>query len=72
MDKYFIIREDGSSLFLLPYPLDFCIHCLFHLIETGEKFRLLCFSESSLSRIQTEQRTKKSISLLPVTELLGL
>lgn len=46
MNKYYIIREDGSSIFMLPYPEDFCYHCMFKLIDTGERFRLLRFDES--------------------------
>lgn len=41
MEKYYIIREDGSSIFALPYPKDFCIHCLCLLIEDGQRYRLL-------------------------------
>ncbi len=41
MKKYYIIREDGSSIFELPYPKDFCIHCLCHLIEDGQRYRLM-------------------------------
>lgn len=46
MNRYFIIREDGSSIFMLPYPEDFCYHCMFKFIDTGERFRLLRFDES--------------------------
>lgn len=45
MNKYFIIREDGSSIFALPYPKDFCIHCLLLLIDDGQSYRLLSCSE---------------------------
>lgn len=41
MKKYYIIREDGTSIFQLPYPKDFCIHCLCLLIEDGQRYRLL-------------------------------
>ena len=41
MEKYYIIREDGSSIFELPYPKDFCIHCLCLLIDDGQRYRLL-------------------------------
>lgn len=41
MEKYYIIREDGSSIFELPYPKDFCIHCLFLLQEDGHRYILL-------------------------------
>lgn len=41
MEKYYIIKEDGSSIFQLPYPKDFCIHCLCLLIEDGQRYRLL-------------------------------
>lgn len=38
---YYILREDGTSIFLLPYNLDFCIHCLFLLQEDGHHYTLL-------------------------------
>ena len=41
MEKYYIIRDDGSSIFVLPYPKDFCIHCLCLLIDDGQRYRLL-------------------------------
>lgn len=44
MEKYYIIREDGSSIFALPYPKDFCIHCLCLLIEDGQRYRLMSFA----------------------------
>lgn len=47
MKKYYIIREDGSSIFQLPYPKDFCIHCLCLLIEDGQKYRLMSFANSA-------------------------
>lgn len=47
MKKYYIIREDGSSIFQLPYPLDFCIHCLCLLIEDGQKYRLMSLADST-------------------------
>lgn len=41
MKKYYIIRPDGSSIFALPYPEDFCIHCLFLLQNDGHRYKLL-------------------------------
>lgn len=45
---YYIIREDGSSIFELPYREEFIYHCLIKLIDTaeGQKFRLLQFAEN--------------------------
>lgn len=42
MKKYYIIREDGSSVFEQPYCEDFIFHCLFCLLDTAptEKFKL--------------------------------
>lgn len=45
-EKFYIIRPDGSSIFCLPYPKDFCIHCLCLLIEDGIKYKLLSSSIS--------------------------
>lgn len=37
---YYLILHDGSSLFIEPKPYDFCIHCLFLLIDNPEpRFR---------------------------------
>ena len=33
---YYILRNDGSFIFELPYPLDFCLHCLFNLIDNPD------------------------------------
>ncbi len=47
---YFIIREDGSSIFQLPYCEEFVYHCLIKLLDTAEnqKFRLLQFVDNML------------------------
>lgn len=37
---FFLVMRDGSSLFIEPKPYDFCIHCLFLLIDNPEpRFR---------------------------------
>ena len=43
MEKYYIIDSHGSSLFLQPYPKDFCVHCLVLLLDARpqEPFKLL-------------------------------
>lgn len=47
--KYYIIRSDGSSIFLQPYPYDFCMHCLLKLLDVSdEKYYLLNFADTSL------------------------
>lgn len=52
MKKYYILRADGSSIFLQPYPEDFIYHCLFNLLETApnEKFSLCCIDFKDLVR----------------------
>lgn len=47
---YYIIREDGSSIFELPYREEFVYHCLIKLFDTAEnqKFRLLQFADNML------------------------
>lgn len=55
MKKYYIIREDGSSLFALPYPKDFIFHCLVKLVDiTDEQFTLMSVDDTSaLPRLVT-------------------
>ena len=37
---FFLVLRDGSSLFIEPKPYDFCIHCLFLLIDNPDpRFR---------------------------------
>lgn len=31
--KYYLVSSSGSALFTLPYPEDFCYHCLHLLID---------------------------------------
>lgn len=47
---YYIIREDGSSIFSLPYREEFIYHCLICLFnrDINEKFKLLEFAENTL------------------------
>ena len=33
---YYILKNDGTTLFEHPYCLEFCLHCLFHLIDTQD------------------------------------
>lgn len=41
---YYIIREDGSSIFEQAYPEDFIFHCLINLLDrTNERLSLLSF-----------------------------
>ncbi len=56
MKKYFIIRQDGSSIFKLPYQEEFIFHCLIILLDrTDEPLRLLRFVEApELSAVQAE------------------
>lgn len=50
MKKYYIIREDGSSVFAEPHCEDFIFHCLFCLLDTApaEKFKLCHIDTSKL------------------------
>lgn len=72
MEKFFIIRPDGSSIFLQPYPFDFCMHCLLKLIDVSdEKYYLLNFDETSLvSSVQLERGTGDESPVLALLELL--
>ncbi len=47
---YYIIRENGSSIFELPYREEFIYHCLIKLLDIAEneKFMLLEFAENTL------------------------
>lgn len=46
---YYIIRENGTSIFELPYREEFIFHCLIHLLDvSNEKYRLLEFMENSI------------------------
>lgn len=37
---YYLILHDGTSLFIEPKPYNFCIHCLFLLIDNPDpRFR---------------------------------
>ena len=42
MKKYYILKEDGTSLFLQPYPEDFCFHCLVNLLDRSDERYRLC------------------------------
>lgn len=33
---YYILKNDGTSLFVQPYPFDFCMHCLMLLIDSDD------------------------------------
>jgi len=33
---YYILKNDGTTLFEQPYCLEFCLHCLFHLIDSED------------------------------------
>lgn len=46
MKKYYIIREDGSSIFEQGYGREFIFHCLIKLLETSnDYYRLLEIDE---------------------------
>ena len=71
MKKYYIIRPDGTSIFALPYPEDFCYHCLFLLQNDGQRYKLLSSEELniSLSALKLQLPTHKN--LRPVALLGG-
>jgi hypothetical protein len=44
MKYYWIIKENGTALFELPYPEDFIYHCLIKLLDSSsEQYKLLPF-----------------------------
>ena len=65
---FYIIREDGSSIFELPYREEFIYHCLICLFnnEVDEKFRLLEFCENTLVFNIIPIYSKKDLALLKV------
>lgn len=70
--KYYIIRSDGSSIFLQPYSYDFCMHCLLKLLDVSdEKYYLLNFTDTSLlPAVQAESAlvAAERITLLELQE----
>lgn len=57
---YYILKNDGTFLFELPYPLDFCLHCLFNLIDSPDPnlknchlFSLLTPEDSAYSAVES-------------------
>lgn len=70
MKKYYIIRQDGSSLFRLPYDEEFIFHCLIKLLDiTEEKFRLLRFVEASeLAAVQADRGTGDEVPCISRTD----
>lgn len=70
--KYYIIRSDGCSIFLQPYPYDFCMHCLLKLLDVSdEKYYLLNFTDTSLlPAVQAERGTGDESPVLAFWELL--
>ena len=63
MKKYYITRPDGSSIFALPYPEDFCYHCLCLLQNDGQRYKLLSSEELniSLSAVKLQLPTQKNL-----------
>lgn len=53
MNKYYIIREDGTSVFMLPYEEEFIYHCLIHLIDRtpNERYRLCQIGSSEFDAL---------------------
>ena len=50
MKGYYLIKEDGSSIFELPYCEDFIYHCLILLMDRSEEqYRVLCVDEEEIS-----------------------
>ena len=71
MDKFYIIRGDGSSLLLQPYPFDFCMHCLLKLIDVSdEKFYLMNFVESPLLPAVQAESALVAVERITLLELL--
>lgn len=72
MKKYYIIRQDGSSLFRLPYEEEFIFHCLIKLLDTSdEKFRLLSFADTlDFSAVQADRGTGDKSPVFAKKDLL--
>lgn len=53
MKKYYILRQDGSSIFTQPYPEDFVFHCLVLLLDRtpDETYRLCEIDCSQLKQL---------------------
>ncbi|MBE6811097.1 MAG: hypothetical protein E7521_08605 [Ruminococcaceae bacterium] len=66
MKKYYIIREDGSSIFEQAYPEDFVFHCLIHLLDrTSEETYRLCEIDSNVLKslsLSAENNFSKDLS----------
>lgn len=72
MLKYYIIRPDGSSVFIEPYPHDFCMHCLLNLLEVSDvKYMLMRFAEPSelAACLQADRGKGDESPLLALLEL---
>lgn len=58
---YYIILQDGTSIFEQAYPYDFCIHCLFCLLDNeDERYRhpqLMTFSLSPVTALPSSAQT---------------
>ena len=58
---YYIILQDGTSIFEQAYPYDFCIHCLFRLLDNeDERYRhpqLMTFSLSPVTALPSSAQT---------------
>lgn len=47
MKLYYIIRQDGLSVFEQGFPLDFIMHCYYNLIERSEEhYQVISIAES--------------------------
>lgn len=68
---YYILKNDGTSLFEQPYPFDFCMHCLMLLIDTDDvtlqNCRLMHFE---LVRQEIRPTRPQSVSSLMVPEIV--
>ena len=70
MEKYYIIDSHGSSVFMLPYPKDFCVHCLVLLLDARpqEAFSLLSADfELQLRRKQANIPKSDLLDIKPAT-----
>lgn len=41
MKLFYLVSPNGSRLFQLPYPEEFCYHCLLLIIDTPLEYRLV-------------------------------
>ena len=71
---YYIIKNDGTSIFEQPYPFDFCIHCLFQLIDSSDPLLQNCrLVQLNFNNVRSSQRLPAvRVSSITVPEVAKL